>query len=88
MTEPLIYTSKGNVPIASLNYEHYFEDHLDIKVSFTFNNGTLVPATDKDGGMVFVERYYDKETHELVKESRHIYKFKGIETNPVTGEMA
>ena len=88
MTEPLIYTSKGNVPIDTLDYEHYFEDHLDIKVAFTFNDGALAPIIDKDGGMVFVEKYYDKETHELVKESRHIYKFKGLETNPAAGEMA
>lgn len=26
MTEPLIYTSKGNLPIASLEYRNYRED--------------------------------------------------------------
>ncbi len=32
--EPLIYTSKGNVPLASLKYEHRWEDTPD-EVTFS-----------------------------------------------------
>lgn len=32
MTEPLIHTSKGNVPVASLTYRPHWEDHPDATV--------------------------------------------------------
>ena len=43
--EPLIHTSKGNVPIASLRYEHRWEDTPDalfFKEFWFADNGELV----------------------------------------------
>lgn len=85
--EPLIYTTKGNVPLTTLDYEHGFEDHQQLSVSLTLDDGKVVPIFDKDGYMVFFERYYDKATKELVKENRHIYRFKGLPVGLDTGQI-
>ena len=29
MSKPLIYTSKGNVPVSSLTYEHHWDNQAD-----------------------------------------------------------
>ena len=55
--EPLIYTSKGNLPVSSLTYAHRWED--------------------TDEYIKFVETY--SHQGELVRESAHVYKKKGLD---------
>jgi hypothetical protein len=62
MVEPLIYTSRGNLPIASLRVEASWDINRDY--------------------IKLVERYVD-EAGEVVRESAHVYSFKGM-----TGEGA
>jgi hypothetical protein len=56
--EPLIYTTKGNVPESTLNYAHEWIDTPDV--------------------MKFIERYTDKASGEIVKESCHVYLKRGM----------
>ena len=54
---PLIWTSKGNLPIEALTYEHKWEDSEEyMKFSETYS---------LDG--------------EVVKQSAHVYKKKGLD---------
>jgi len=44
MSEPLIFTSKGNVPVASLRYEHKWEDNAKYTalLEFWFDGDEIV----------------------------------------------
>jgi hypothetical protein len=53
--EPLIYTSKGNVPIASLKYEYAWEDtdnYTKFKERYLDASGEVV----KEGAHVFMKK--------------------------------
>jgi hypothetical protein len=75
--EPLIYTTKGNIPISQLDYVHYWEDALTLKVVPSVANGQMSLSIEKDGQMTFIEEYYEKTTQELVKRNVAVYRFKG-----------
>lgn len=77
--KPLIYTTMGNVPESSLNYTQEWEDHIIHDISLLFDGSIFKPKVKKDGHMLFIERYHDKETGELVKENRHVCLLGGLE---------
>ena len=83
--EPLIYTTKGNVPISSLNYKHYWEDGLELVVSPKKSEKGMGIDIEKDGYMSFIEEYSDKETGEIVKRNVAIYRYKGLDLGSGSG---
>ncbi len=87
MTEPLIFTTKGNVPESSLNYTQEWEDHILCEVTLVVEDGQLKPVINKSGYLVFKEFYHDKETNELVKENRHICLMKGQNYDAKQGQI-
>lgn len=87
MSEPLIYTTKGNVPISSLTLKHFWEDGLELEVKPTFGNDGLSLSVEKNGQMTYVEEYYDKETNELVKRNVAVYRFKGLDLASDAGQL-
>lgn len=74
----LIYTTKGNVDLATLEYKQSWENHIETNVSLSVEDGTLVPKVTHGGYMVFIETYHTKDTNELVKENRHICLMNGF----------
>jgi len=67
MEKPLIWTTKGNVPIESLTYQTAWDIQVPHYVKF-------------------VERYLN-ESGEVVKESAHVYDFKGLTAESVAGSF-
>ena len=53
MTEPLIYTSKGNLPIADLSYEHKWEVNEDY-IKFTERYRTASGEVVKESAHVYI----------------------------------
>ncbi len=84
---PLIYTKNGNVPIADLEYKHFWEDNLELKVKPKNENGGMSLSIEKDGQIAHIEEYYDKVTGDLVKRSVAIYRFKGLDLASDKGNM-
>ena len=80
MDEPLIYTTLGNVSTDSLDYTQEWDNHIESTVSLTMENGALIPKVSQNGYIVFIEKYHDKKTGELVKENRHVCVFNGQES--------
>ena len=79
--EPLIFTKNGNVPESDLVYSTEWDDHIDHNINIVVMDGQLVPTVTKTGYLVFKERYCDKITGEVMKESAHVYQFSGL---PIT----
>ncbi len=68
MTEtPLIYTSRGNVPIDSLRYEHEWVDTPQM--------------------LILHERWFDKDSGELVKNNSHGYVKRGASIDGQQAQM-
>lgn len=79
ITEPLIYTNKGNVPLSSLDLKYYWEDGLALVVKPSSVQGVMQLSIEKDGQITYIEEYYLKGTDELVKRNVAIYRFKGLD---------
>lgn len=95
-TEPvdeLIYTKYGYIPLSKLNFDTTFEDQSGFSVIPTLTpietpEGIVNQVTFecvKEGHIICVNTYYLKDTGEKVKESRHIYLFKGLDLGVAQG---
>ena len=84
--EPLIYTSKGNLPIKDLEYRHYWQDEQELAISLSFDkDNNLIPSVDKSGYLNFIEEYWLDD--ECVKRSVNVYQFKGLEMAGEQGNL-
>ena len=83
----LIFTKYGNVDVTTLDYTQEWLDHIEVDVTLVVEDGQFKPVIDKKGYMVFVEKYHDKVTKELVKENRHICLMKGFELPTSEGTL-
>ena len=70
--EPLIWTTKGNLPESELDYTQAWENHIGADVSLHMKEGALVPAVKHTGYITFVETYKLKGTDEVVKQNVHV----------------
>ena len=77
--EPLIYTTKGNLPVSQLRFKHYWEDRLHLNVVPVSTDNGMSLSVEKDGEIAYIEEYYLPDTDELVKRSVAIYRFKGLD---------
>jgi len=87
--EPIIYTKNGNVLESTLNYS----TNWDIQKEYTCvliqdESGALRPIIGEKGAIVFTEQYHDKETGELVKESKHVKLLDGAEGETQQGNIS
>ena len=89
--EPLIYVCKVgvhmNVPVSTLDYETQFVDKQTMKPKLTIENGQINLDVEKGGTITCIERYYDKETHEVVKESCHVCTFDALNMIQELGQL-
>ena len=89
---PMIYVEKGgircHVPMDTLEQKVYWQDNVGIKMTPKNENGAMVVLYEKDGEMVFIEEWYDKETGERVKRNAHVLNFKKLDLFPETGGLA
>ena len=92
---PLVYTSKGNLPVASLLYKTSLIDHQVLNIKLEIVEGKIIPVADKDGHMEFVEEYYtgseedyNEGLAELVKRNVHILRFKGLDMRNEQGNVS
>ena len=70
--EPLIWTTKGNLPESELDYSQEWQNHIGADVSLHMKDGALIPTITHTGYIVFVETYKLKSTGEVVKQSTHV----------------
>ena len=86
--DEVIYTTNGYLPLSQLNSDCNWEDESGFSVTPTLSpEGLLSFECVKEGHMVCVVSHYLKETGELVKQSRHIYVFKGHDLGLVQGNL-
>ena len=85
MNVPLIWTTQGNVPLDTLDVTQEWDNHIESIVTLHVVDGAFQPKVEQDGYMVFIEKYHDRATGELVKESRHVCVFKGLDAQQEQG---
>lgn len=73
MTEPLIYTKRGNEPVSGLKWSHKWQFG-------PLENGFPVWIS-------FVEEWADKETGEVVKSGGGVYSSKGVTADGVAAPI-
>ena len=85
--EPLIFTKIGNVEASTLVYSTEWDDHIEHNITMSMEGGQLIPSITKTGYLVFKERYCDKITGEVMKESAHVYQFSGLPITSTTEQF-
>lgn len=88
MTEPLIFTTLGNVPASTLEYRVSWIDNSDIQQSIQTIGGVMHVAAENEGSITMLEEYFDIATGDCVKSSPHVYLFKGIDADSQQGAIA
>jgi hypothetical protein len=84
MSKPLVFTTKGNMPIDLLDYSQEWEDNIGCDISLAMENGHLVPKVQKTGHIVFKEFYRLKETGEIVRQDAHVCAMQAPEFAELT----
>lgn len=84
---PLIYTTKGNVPITDLDYKHFWEDGLTLSVLPETREGNMSLGIKKGGQITHIEEYCDKQSGEVVKRNVAVYLFNGMNVASEQGEL-
>lgn len=74
MSEPMIFTKRGNEPMAGLRWGHRWE--------FGERDASGFPRF-----VQFIEEWFDKETGELVKSGGGVYSSAGVTADGVAAPI-
>jgi hypothetical protein len=87
--EPIIYTTKGNIPESTLDYSTNWDIQKTYQCTLIQDaDGALRPIISEKGSITFSEIYRDKETGEIVKQSKHVKLLDGSEGETQQGNIS